>query len=356
MVQMHHAAATAGRGMLWPMTTAPALATPASDPRAISAVLLDVHRAGQELPLARFQDEALALVRRLIPFDSAWWGNAAAEPMEIHRLHLHNCADTILQDYAPFIGEDFFRAQLMAHPGTTVNMADLISRADFVRTPMYQAVGRPYHIEWSLGTLLVEAVSSLQEFLTVWRHDPQRPFNEVERQCKELLMPHLADAHRAARRREMLDGTRPPHSRWAVLDERGYLREASPGFVHWVRGTWPQWQGSLLPAALREALAQPGTPRVGDALCHVLPKGAFRYLHVQPVQRTDLLSARQRSIARRFAAGETHSAIAASLGLSPATVRNHLAACYRKLSVNNKAELVLRMAASAARPPAAGDA
>ena len=68
MVQMHHAAATAGRGMLWPMTTAPALATPASDPRAISAVLLDVHRAGQELPLARFQDEALALVRRLIPF------------------------------------------------------------------------------------------------------------------------------------------------------------------------------------------------------------------------------------------------------------------------------------------------
>jgi DNA-binding CsgD family transcriptional regulator len=125
--------------------------------------------------------------------------------------------------------------------------------------------------------------------------------------------------------------------------------------VHWVRAGWPQWQGSLLPAPLREALAQPGTPRVGDALCHVLPKGAFRYLHVQPVQRTDLLSARQHSIARRFAAGDTHSAIAASLGLSPATVRNHLAACYRKLSVNNKAELVLRMAAAAARPPAAGD-
>lgn len=323
-----------------------AASDPAADPRALSSVLLELHRAGQELPLARFQDEALSLVRRLIAFDSAWWGNAAAEPMEIHRLHLHNCADTILQDYAPFIGVDFFRARLIAQPGVTVNMSDLTTRAQFVRTEMYRKVGRPYRIEWSLGTLLVEPVSSLQEFLTLWRHDPGSPFSEAERQCKELLMPHLADAHRIARRREMLDGARPPHSRWAVADERGYLREASAGFVHWVRDGWPQWQGSLLPAPLRDHLHQAGVQRVGGARLHVVPKASFRYLHVQPAQGVDMLSARQRAIAQRFAAGDTHSAIASALGLSPATVRNHLAQCYRKLSVNNKAELVRRLSAA----------
>jgi DNA-binding CsgD family transcriptional regulator len=316
----------------------------ATGAQALSTALLAIHRAGQDLPLAHFPDEVLGLVRQLIPFDSAWWGNAAAEPMEIHRLHLHNCADSILQDYAPYIADDFFRAALMAHPGVTVNMSDLTTRERFVQTPMYQAVGIPYRVEWSLGTLLVEPVSSLQEFLTLWRHDPERPFTEAERQCKELLMPHLADAHRVARRREMLDGARATHTRWAVADDRGYLREASPGFIHWVRGLWPQWQGSLLPEALRQYLGQAGSHGTGDGRLQVLAKGAFRYLHVLAAQAPDLLSARQRAVALRYARGETHAQIAAAMGLSPATVRNHLAVCYRKLSVNNKAELVQRMA------------
>ena len=317
--------------------------SPARDLRLVSRVLLEVHRAGQELPLAHFPDEVLGLVRQLIPFDSAWWGNAAAEPMEIHRLHLHNCADTILQDYAPYIADDFFRAALIAHPGVTVNMADLTTREDFVRTPMYQAVGIPHHVEWSLGTLLVEPVSSLQEFLTLWRHDPHSPFSEAERQCKEMLMPHLAEAHRAARRREMLDGTRAPHTRWAVVDDRGYLREASPGFIHWVRAQWPRWQGSLLPDALRQNLQQAGQRDTGDSQLHVITKGAFRYLHVQDAQALDQLSPRQRAVAQQYAQGATHAQIAEAMGLSPATVRNHLATCYRKLSVNNKAELARRM-------------
>ena len=121
---------------------------------------------------------------------------------------------------------------------------------------MYRKQDKPYRIEWSLLTLLVEPVSSLQEFLTRWRHDPARPFSEAERHCKELLMPHLADAR-----------------------------------------------------------------------LHVLPQASFRYRRVQPMQPVDLLTARQRGIAQRFAAGETHSTIAAALGLSPATVRNPLAQC-----------------------------
>ena len=55
------------------------------------------------------------------------------------------------------------------------------------------------------------------------------------------------------------------------------------------------------------------------------------------------LSPREGEIATRYATGETYSAIAGSLLLSPATVRNHIAHCFRKLGVNNKAELVRRL-------------
>ena len=149
------------------------------DALGLSRVLLELHRAGREAGYSSFQPSALDSIQALIPFDSAWWGNAAAEPMEIHRLHLHNCPASILSDYVPYMGKDFFRAELMAHPGTTINMADLITRGRFVRTELYRMVGKRYHIEWSLGTLLVEPVSSLYEFLTLWRHDPILALHEA---------------------------------------------------------------------------------------------------------------------------------------------------------------------------------
>jgi hypothetical protein len=108
-----------------------------SDARNLCRVVLDLHRAGREAPYSRFQPLALELIQGIIPFDSAWWGNAAAEPMEIHRLHLYNCDDSILETYVPYMVQDFFRAALMAQPGVTINMADLTSRARYTRTELY---------------------------------------------------------------------------------------------------------------------------------------------------------------------------------------------------------------------------
>jgi hypothetical protein len=45
----------------------------------------------------------------------------------------------------------------------------------------------------------------------------------------------------------------------------------------------------------------------------------------------------------RYTRGETYSAIATALSLSPATVRNHIAHCFKKLGVSNKLELVSRL-------------
>lgn len=306
-------------------------------------LLLALHRAGHDAPFKQFQAVALELIGELIPFDSAWWGNASAAPLEIHRLHLHNCDHSILEAYQPYMGEDFMRAELMAHPGKSVNLADLITRSRFVRTALYQKVGKRYKIEWSLGTLLVEPVSSLNEFLTLWRHDPKRPFTEAERQTKELLMPHIADAHRTARLREMLDDPGVRRDCWAVADERGFLREISPAFVNWLRRCYPGWQGSGLPEALLPALRDATPARFGHQRLHVEKRGEYRFMQVTGAGVLDGLSAREREIVERYAQGETYATIASGLGLSPATVRNHIAHCYRKLAVNNKVELVWRV-------------
>ena len=145
----------------------------------------------------------------------------------------------------------------------------------------------------------------------------------------------------------MLDESRVPSSLWAICDERGFLREATPGFIHLLRRLWPQWQGSRLPQALL-ADVQAATPcAVADTRFGIVAKGAYRYVEVRPAGPLDTLTPREREVAEQYARGESSGAIARALGLSPATVRNHLASCYRKLAVNNRSELTLRVSAGA---------
>lgn len=56
------------------------------------------------------------------------------------------------------------------------------------------------------------------------------------------------------------------------------------------------------------------------------------------------LSSRESEVAMLFAAGSNHKRIAQRLGLAPATVRNHLSACYRKLGVDNRVALLSALA------------
>ena len=53
----------------------------------------------------------------------------------------------------------------------------------------------------------------------------------------------------------------------------------------------------------------------------------------------DSLSPREREIAEAYANGDTYHRIAKRLGISPSTVRTHLATIYRKLGVSSKLEL-----------------
>ena len=159
-------------------------------------------------------------------------------------------------------------------------------------------------------------------------------------------MPHIADAHREARLREVLGEASERNPRWAVADERGFLREVSPGFVHSLREHWPDWLGSLLPQALLECVQLAKPFNTARLKIKVTDKGKFRYLQVRALSAMDSLSARETAIITHYAQGETYAGIAEALALSTATVRNHIANCYRKLSVNNKSELLLPVSQS----------
>lgn len=309
------------------------------DPHAVNQIILSLYRDGRDLHLHNFQDWALEQVRNVIPFDSAWWGNAAMEPPKIHWIHLFNCDASIMEDYPPYLDEDFFRAALIANPGVAINSCDLITRARFVRTALYRNVGKRYRVEWSLGTLLVNTTSSLTEFLTLWRHNPKKPFSEAERQTKELLMPHLAEAFRSVRLRHFLKEKEAPANTWALADDQGFLREVSPGFVARLQVHFPGWQGNRLPEPFASCVIEGNAYKSKMLAIAIRKTDNLRFLELKEKSVLDKLSPRETEIIERYAKGETYQAIALAVKLSPVTVRNHIAHCYKKLNVNNKAEM-----------------
>jgi adenylate cyclase len=65
------------------------------------------------------------------------------------------------------------------------------------------------------------------------------------------------------------------------------------------------------------------------------------------------LSERERQVAERYVAGQSYKEIARALGISPATIRTHANAVYRKLEVTSRIELLHRLRAPERTIPAA---
>lgn len=309
------------------------------DLHAVNSVIRLLYREGRDMPLRGYQDWALDQVRSLIPFDSAWWGNAATEPPNIHWIHLVNCDASILETYGPYMMEDFFREALMANPEKAINTSDLITREGLIATRLYREWAVRYHVEWSLGTLLRDPNTALQEFLTIWRHDPARPFSEDERQMKELLMPHLTEAFRAVRLRHFLRGINTRGKAWALADDHGYIREASPAFLDCLHHHWRKWKGNLLPESLARCVVADQAYVSPTLTIELTPSENLRFLQVRPKSMFDKLSARESEVMQAYASGDTYAEIAHAFKLSPATVRNHISHGFRKLNVKNKAQL-----------------
>ena len=74
---------------------------------------------------------------------------------------------------------------------------------------------------------------------------------------------------------------------------------------------------------------------------HYLP-GALEK-HQPSAGEPGLLTKRELTVAEYYAAGESYKQSARQLEVSPATIRNHIASIYRKLEINNKAQLIHRL-------------
>ena len=122
-----------------------------------------------------------------------------------------------------------------------------------------------------------------------------------------------------------------------LIDARGHL-------------TWITASDNLIGLISRLLKDQQIRPEVKRKLATLL--GLVRQMQASALQ----LTSRERQVLRLICRGATDSSIAYTLGLSPHTIRNHVASLYRKLRVKRRSDAVIwayqRGIASEVRSPA----
>lgn len=311
-------------------------------------LLVTLYRAARELPREGFQAWALKSIQPLLRFDAAVWGtgrvvggafrvsHAFELDVDPDALHAWQAIDGNARDKV--IGLSF------ASPGKTLQhhaptlfrgrrYADIRDYAARFGRQCYLVTEMPGNDAWE------------PQWMSLYRCDPDAPYDTSERLLCESLMPHFAEALRINSALGAHSAGDEPRSgardAIALADRNGRLHFAQERFVVRLREEWSEFgQDSMLPAELRR-LATDAQAEFRGHHVHVSLHccADMVLLSAQGVSAFDRLAPRRGCVARLYAEGHSHKEIAREFRISPSTVRNHIKAAYRDLGVNSKAQL-----------------
>lgn len=309
-------------------------------------MVLALYGSAQECQAGEFDAHALSLLKTTLHFDSAAvvGGRMLATGMEPHTLHRYNQPIEKLQERSALSNRDEVLAKAMRRPGIALSQdAQTIDR----RHTDVIAYCKKYDVAHTLVMVGPGASASNFNLLALWRAHRKNPYTAEELHHSDLLLPHLFQAKTvsrglfAAKNAPDADGMGPLIARFD-----GCLQFADTAAIALLRSQWPAWQPPMLPAPLLDALSRGSERRyLGPRLSASLTvHGKLLYIRLARRAGQAALTPAEQRAAWLAAEGASYKAIARTLGISPATVRNQLHRVYAKLGVTSKAGLATALA------------
>ena len=327
--------------------------TPPSGPTdpslaAISAYLLDLHRASHELPLRALQTRCLEGLRAVVPFDSALVATGTLQHgvPHAHDAYLYGQSPALMESWERVKHLDLVAQAALANPGRALRF---VSAEVFADLPAMLAHCRAFSLEHVVCTTEIAERAGGFFALSVYRHDPDEPFRDEERATIGLLVPHMLEAMRRARIEQVRRAARVnrrANEAAAIVGRAGVVLEAEPAFVELLSQVHPEWTGPWLPPPLAwlATVTSGGRHAIGRLVLRADPSDDLVLLHARRAHAIDGLTEREREVAGLVASGDSAKEIAARLSIAANTVRVHVGRIYEKLGVVNKAELASMMA------------
>lgn len=306
-----------------------------------------LYRSAQDTPPESFQDVALAALGAHVGFGAAVWftGELGGGEFQFHRLHTHRLPLEAIKEIIEIHRRFPWPMEVTAaSPG----IARIFNAPEpYAPSPGAAALehARRWGIERQLLIAHAEGGEATGEWLSLHRTPCQSPFGERERELVRQLMPHLSEARAVNRALSLGRASAEPycapgsHRALTLLD--GTVLHCGRRVSDSIAAEWPEWNQIRLPSPLLRDLTCNGSVRISQRGESILARqfSDSLVLTVKSVPLAERLSRREYEVVRLFGAGRKYKQIAERCGLSPATVRNIVQKSYRKLGINNKAQL-----------------
>ena len=306
-----------------------------------SELILKLTASATETGPAEHQAQLVDLVKAVVRFDAAWWGWSS---FANGRITLVNSTSHNL----PRSFESAVRAVSSIDPfirhgrNLPVFSKALVPDREPV-APEFRAFAEAYGIGAMLnGHCRLDGSSAFNFFMSLYRHDPRQPFSEDEARSFRIILRHLEQSLSLSLRTDVR-ARAPRGGEAAIVDRDGEIVRASRGFL---AALGLEGMGSRAQSNLLRRLSTPGLRHSGRAV--VLASEAYApelaLVRLARPSRWDQLTAREREVAALYLSGLTMRQIATANRVSANTVRNQIAAIYRKTECDGKLALMRALA------------
>lgn len=289
--------------------------------------------------LARWAVQDLS---QTLGFDAAWygWAQLSAEGVQIYANATVNLPEGFYKHWQTMADQDLLAATMIESPGGTA----IYDRRQARQTDGMVDLSDTFGLSKILTAMHGRPGRVTSFYLSSYRVTSARHWSQEERDYLQCAVDHLSGAMK-------LTTTEPgrPNPSGAVtilVNENGIGILGLSALQDQLGQIWPNWQGDHLPEQLRRLINLPGQHILPDRDLVVLVDNPPRFqgmglrrLTLRRLTRMDMLTAREREVARALSDGKSHKEVARLLGLAPATVRNQTQSIYAKLGVDNRANL-----------------
>jgi DNA-binding CsgD family transcriptional regulator len=312
--------------------------------RALSACLLQLADLARQAQPQDMLLSALQILRTLVAFDTAWWGEVSAGiGPAAPRNWVHGSiglSKDFAQEWNALSTVDEFALESIAQLGVVIrhSAADDPSPAP----PAVEAFCQRHGLFHCMAITVELPDSGLMFFVAVYRTQARPMFSDEDAVLFGEFVSHLLFHWRQMLERLKKAPMSRPWDSYALADLDGGLLFMGLRVGQALDAAYPDWSGTALPPELSQALCNVPGRFVSGKSCRLRlePCGALVLISIASRQHKPALAPRELSAAMLYAHGHSHKDIAAALKLTPATVRTYLRSAYSALGVRNKLELV----------------
>lgn len=299
-----------------------------------SDFLLELYHNASERKPEDLRLHTLERLKALIPFDFAVWGGGRADGRLVSDLTVLDQSESVLKDWEAVADQDAFCDLTLRHLGTTARFDDV---PRFRNSFAYNEHWRRVNASHMMATITAEHADGYVSFVGLCADDRPFNFSEAERAFKQTLMPHLSQAlrinrelwtHRAVLKEEAV----------ALVDRDGWILSVNGPFRQFTSAEWGA-SSARIPSEVMSLLVRQKHWRGQSLTARLSDFDNHFFIHILFQPELSCLTPREKQVAELFASGLSHKRVAATLDISPSTVRNQLARIYEKLGISSKASL-----------------